>query len=312
LNGRARTPVEARLARRLGPRVVAAALVLAAALLATGCGGGEKAETPSTVFGREARELAVGIAAQRRGETVDVETTVLARDGSPLSGLKVELAGERGPWAETDACGKGRYCGAFETTRPDPALRVRVTRPGGRASTVSARLPAEPEPARAARIVRDAARATRELRSVVVHERLGAGPPYPVLETRFTFVAPDRMTYEIDGAGQAVVVGRQRWDRTGEGAVWQRSQQDRLVVPSPAWRRAQHASLLGASELDGRDVWRVSFYDPTVPAWFEMDVDTETKLPLRLEMIGAAHFMEHDYRAFNAPFFVGPPVGAET
>jgi hypothetical protein len=52
----------------------------------------------------------------------------------------------------------------------------------------------------------------------------------------------------------------------------------------------------------------VSFYDPTVPAWFELEVDRRTYLPLRLRMIAAAHFMTHTFSAFNAPLSILPPA----
>lgn len=312
--GNGRTAKVVQSARRRGgvpSRTAAVAAALAAVVLAGCGGGGGEAEAPTTVFGREARELAVGIAAQYSDATVDVQTTVLAQDGTGASGLTVELAGEGGPWIRARPCGEGRYCGAFDAARPDPALRVRVTRENGRSSTVAARLPADPRPERAAAIVRDTVRAIRALSSWIVQERLGSGPPYPVLDTTFTFVAPNRMSYAIEDAGQAVVVGRLRWDRENADAAWEQSEQDPLDVPAPDWRRALHASLLGEGTREGRPVWRVTFYDPTVPAWFEMDVDTETNLPLWLEMIGAAHFMTHTYRAFNAPLVVVPPVPAD-
>src|SRR5262245_58934946 len=124
---------------------------LAAFLVAgvVGCGGGgggrsPSDEVPTTVFGRQASELAVGIAAQRSGRDVTIRTTVLAQDGTARRGLRVAFAGAGG-WAEAEPCGAGRYCGQVEVAGPRPQLRVRLTRPGGRSSTVSARLPRNPE-----------------------------------------------------------------------------------------------------------------------------------------------------------------------
>jgi hypothetical protein len=79
-------------------------------------------------------------------------------------------------------------------------------------------------------------------------------------------------------------------------------------VPALDWRRALDASVLGSGRRDGRAVWRVSFYDPTTPAWFEVEIDRRTKLPLWLSMTAAAHFMTHTYHAFNAPLSILPPV----
>jgi hypothetical protein len=68
------------------------------------------------------------------------------------------------------------------------------------------------------------------------------------------------------------------------------------------------ASVLGTGMHDGRPVDVVSFYDPTIPAWFETELDRQTALPLRLRMTAAAHFMTHRYGGFNAPIAILPPT----
>jgi hypothetical protein len=290
-------------------RSVLLLVTLAAGALAAGCsGGGETTGSPSTVFGRQARELAVGIQALRRENRVEIDATVLAQDGSERSGLEVELgAGTGGAWAPAEPCGSGRYCGEVRATGPKPTIRLRIKRLDGTVWTVSAVLPRDPRPEGAAQIVRDSLRAVRELNSLVIHEHLDSGPPYKALVTVFTYVAPNRMSYWIAGGGAAVVVGPRRWDRGGVSQDWLQSRQDPIRVPTPDWRQALHPSILGSGIRNGRKVWRVSFYDSTIPAWFEVDVDVRTKLPLWLSMTGASHFMIHDYRAFNAPLDVQPP-----
>jgi hypothetical protein len=67
-------------------------------------------------------------------------------------------------------------------------------------------------------------------------------------------------------------------------------------------------SMLGSGLRNGRPVWRVSFFDPTTPAWFEVEIDKRTKLPLWLSMIASAHFMTHRFSAFNAPLSIMPPT----
>ena len=295
------------------PRVlsisVAAAVLLAAA---AGCGGGgdgqkPAAEVPTTVFGRQARELAVGVAAQRRGSNVSMKTTVIDQDGTPRRGLRVAVAGDGG-WSPARVCGAGRYCGEVAVKGPRPLLRVRLTRPAGRVSTVSMQLPRRPEHERATTLVRASGAAFRALRSVIVDERLSSGPPYAPLLTQFTYVAPDRLSYRIAGAGEAVVIGMRRWDRSSSTGRWQVSSQEPTQVPATDWRRVVDASLLGTGSRNGRAVDTISFYDPTVPAWFEVDVDTDTRLPLYVSMTAAAHFMTHRIGGFNAPVTILPPV----
>jgi hypothetical protein len=297
--------------RRLVPLWGAAALSLLVA--ATGCGGGGEStttpaeEVPTTVFGRQARELAVGIAAERRGRHVDVATTVLAQDGTRRHGLRVALAARDGPWVPAPPCGPGRYCGAVAVEGAQPLIRVRLARPNGPTSTVAVRLPRSPQPERAAAVVHASGAALRGLQSLIVNERLAAGPPYRPLVTQFTYVAPDRMSYRITGGGESVVIGSHRWDRSSASGRWIASRQEPIEVPATDWRRVRDASLLGTGRRDGREVELVSFYDPTVPAWFEAEIDVATALPLRLQMIGAAHFMTHTYGAFNAPLKILPP-----
>ena len=75
----------------------------------------------------------------------------------------------------------------------------------------------------------------------------------------------------------------------------------------PDWRQARDPSILGSGRLRGRPVWRVSFRDPTVPAWLEVAVDKRNALPLRVHMTAAAHFMTRDWRAFDEPVTIDPP-----
>src|SRR4051812_36371356 len=75
-----------------------------------GCGGGrseQASEPPTTVFGRQAGELAVGLAAQRRGTLLDVTTTVLGQSGSGRRNLRLDLASGRGGWVAAKPCGAG-------------------------------------------------------------------------------------------------------------------------------------------------------------------------------------------------------------
>jgi hypothetical protein len=294
------------------PVLLRAVAGVAAVVAAAGCGGAgaAKADTtaPTTVFGRQASELAVGIAATRHGRDADVSTTVLAQDGTGKRGLAVALAGRAGRWVPSRPCGgAGRYCGTVPVAGATPEIRVRLTRPSGRASTVSVTLPRRPDPARAGALVDASAAALRRLHSLMVDEYLSSGPPYKPLVTQFSYVAPDRLSYQTSGAGDAVVIGGNRWDRQPSG-TWEESPQEPLTLPAPDWRRVVDPSLLGAGRRNGRRVESVSFYDPSVPAWFEAQIDRKTNLPVYLRMVAAAHFMTHTFGAFNAPITILPPV----
>jgi copper transport protein len=269
---------------------------------------------PAIVFGREVGELAVGLSAAVRDGTLGVRATVLEQSGLAADDLDVAIAPGSQPWSPAQPCGDGIYCVEADVSTRTPRVRVRISRPGGASQVVSFTLPAKPQHALAKRIVRAAELATRELRTVVIHERLAADPTF-VLETTFTIAAPDRMTYasiqrrngKATPGGQAIVIGGTRWDRATPDAPWSRSALQPLSQPVPDWRQALDASLLGTGTVDGRPVWRVSFRDPTVPAWFEVAIDRRTSRPLRVHMIAAAHFMERDWGAFDDPVSIRPP-----
>jgi len=50
-----------------------------------------------------------------------------------------------------------------------------------------------------------------------------------------------------------------------------------------------------------------SFYDPVIPAWFELSIDPATGRLLALRMSAQAHFMRHRYTGFDEPLRIVPP-----
>jgi hypothetical protein len=105
-----------------------------------------------------------------------------------------------------------------------------------------------------------------------------------------------------------VIIGGSRWDRPSPTAKWQRSSQDPQVrQPVPFWVLQTDARILGTAQVGGRSVWRVSFFDPVTPAWFEAYVDKQTSRTLELHMIAASHFMDDVYGPFNSGLDLSPP-----
>src|SRR5919206_548713 len=108
-------------------------------------------------------------------------------------------------------------------------------------------------------------------------------------------------------SGRAIVVGGRRWDRTGNGP-WRASAQSPLRLPAPPWSRVRDARVLGRGVDRGRPVWKIVFLDPTIPAWFEAQVDRRTLRTLDVHMTAAAHFMHDRYSEFDAPLRISPPT----
>jgi copper transport protein len=251
----------------------------------------------AVVLAAEDGELAVALAVRPRGE---VEATLIGGDGYAASGRDVTFAlGSRR--VGSIACGPGCYRAADPIRRPDGAV-VRVLVSGsGPAFSLPSRWPAPS----ASTVVARTTRVYKKLRTLVIHERL-ASSPTQVVRTTYQLEAPDRLTYQIAGGPQAIVIGERRWDRS-PGHPWQRSTQTLLPQPTPFWTGWTRAHLLGSARFRGRQVWIASFYDPAVPAWFQLWIDKRSFRTLQLRMTAAAHFMHHVYGPFDAPFRIRPP-----
>jgi hypothetical protein len=214
--------------------------------------------------------------------------TVLGQDENGVDGLRTTIAGvPAGP------CGHGCY--RAEPARVPGRVLVRLG-----STRVSFPIPSS-APAAGALTLR-ATRVFRGLRSVEFIERLSSGSGAS-LTTDWVEEAPDRFTYRIHGEGQAIAIGDRRWDRATAAGRWRESTTFALRFPSPLWSRVANARLVGESLRTAT----IAFYDPSIPAWFTIRVDRRTARTLSAEMIATAHFMHHDYRAWNAAPPIVPP-----
>jgi hypothetical protein len=221
----------------------------------------------------------IGIA--RADSTATIQ--VVDSQGRGVSGLALRIDGRPGA-----PCGSGCY-------------RARVGK--GRTVVVSVgsrswRFDVLPGSPSGARLVASMMRAYARLHSVRKDERL-ASSPTNALQTAFLFVAPDRLRYSIRGGSQAIVIGSSRWDRPQSSGRWTRSEQDRLTVMRLPWERAYDARIVGANT--------VTFFDPSVRAWFRVVVDPKTSLPRTVHMTGISHFMTDRYSRYDQPVAIRPP-----
>ncbi|HET8742870.1 MAG TPA: hypothetical protein VFM41_09630, partial [Gaiella sp.] len=261
------------------------------------------------VLGREAGDLALGLAARPAGSgRLAVTTTVLGQDGNAATGLdlRVRLRSRSVSTAHAAPCGAGCYAATLAVTGRPRAADVTIRRLGRVPSTVRFPFPSRWPPPSATRIAARATRVFARLRSLTIDERLGSNATN-VQHTIWRLQAPNRLSYSIEGGEQAIVVGDRRWDRS-PGANWLESPQQPVKQPAPTWGAAPaEAALLGPGSVRGRPVWRISFVDRSVPAWYTISVDRQTGRTLGLEMTAAAHFMHHVYSGFDAAPGIAPP-----
>ncbi len=231
----------------------------------------------AVVDARELGTLAVAVA-RTRGNAI---VTVLGQDGDGASGRSVAVDGERAV-----PCGSGCYRAAAVPSGP---LRVQVD---GVAVTFD--LPARAPDADA--LLARVTSAYRGAHTIVFDERLASSPAHAEL-TRFTIVAPDRLSYATRGGPAAVVIGARRWDRDAPAAPWVESSQTPLDVTQPYWQGATNVHLVAPGVL--------TFLDRSIPAWFRLTL--VGRRPSRLRMTAAAHFMLDRYVGFDVPAAVSPP-----
>ena len=90
------------------------------------------------------------------------------------------------------------------------------------------------------------------------------------------------------------MIGKTRWDRDCARRRGSAPSRSRSAQPEPFWGSdpRRNAHLLGPN--------RASFYDPKLPAWFELTVDRAPAACSRLRMTAQSHFMRHRYSGFDA------------
>jgi copper transport protein len=227
----------------------------------------------------DARELgALGVAVARSPGRATV--TLLGPNANGVSGSTVLIDGAR-----ASDCGSGCYRG------PAAAGPLHVT-VNGRALTF-----AVPERAADAQaLLAEITRRYRAQKAARFVELLASSPKYKE-RAQFTVVAPNRLAYTIAGGPSAIVIGAQRWDRNNARAKWVRSPQTPVDVMQPYWQTPTNVHLIAPGVL--------TFLDRRVPAWFRVTVTN--RLPARVHMTAAAHFMTDRYTQFGGPLTVSPP-----
>ena len=260
------------------------------------------------VSAQEDEDLAVGFAAAPDGAgRIALTATVIDQNGNGANGLDVAigLRSDRAARGEAVSCGPGCYRAEVPVEGQPRAAALTIRRPG-RSATVRFPFPSRWPPRPATEIARRATQVFRTLRTLTIDERLSSGGPHTT-RTTWRLEAPNRLSYVIRDGSRAVVIGDRRWDRD-PGKQWVESPQTPLRQPTPTWGRApSKATLLGSGTVGGRPVWRISFVDPSVPAWYTASIDKRTYRTLALEMTAPAHFMRHRYSGFDEPVSIVPP-----
>jgi len=248
----------------------------------------------AVVFAREWGGSALAFGVVPGHETTLAQASVLGPQGRGTNGLAISINGQRAA-----ACGTGCYRVTLDGAPRTVELRVGAT-------AWAVRLPSPWPPRDGTALVRRASATWRSLQSLTFNERLASDATHSVTSV-WRIEGPNRVAYQVVKGWGGVVVGDKRWDRAPGSTRWVESPQTPLTQPTPPWVRTVDAHVLGEGTLAGRPVWRISFFDPSTPAWFEIAVDRSTYRTLESHMVTTAHFMHDVYGRFNATPAIVPP-----
>ena len=258
----------------------------------------------AVVFARADGSNVLALAARPQGDRLLLQASVLGPQGTGVDGLTVSFTLERRS-AHAAGCGAGCYRALLPTKDRPRSVLVDVR--GHTAPTQwRVALPRRWPPADAAALMTRAARVWRSLRSFSFRERLASDASHSVTSV-WRAVAPDRIAYQVKGGYSSVIIGGRRWDRAPGGRWVESSQTAPIRQPAPFWTSVTDAHVLGSATLHGHDIWRVSFFDPGTPAWFEVAIDKRTLHTLELFMFTTAHFMHDVYGGFDESAGIRPP-----
>ena len=262
------------------------------------------------VLAEEDKDLAVALALRPQGKSLLAVVTVLDQNGTGASGLKAMITVRTADNATVSATAEPGTLGTYQATlatssRPVSAT-VTMNGAGSSSRPLSFTLPAAWPPKPADALMTKVDRAYARLKTLVTRERLASNPTDAITSV-YKAVAPDSLSIDSSNGVQAIILGDRRWDNVGGG--WRQSNQSPpLKAIAPYWSGiVQDPVLIGATSLNGRAVWIVSFAAPQFPAFFQIKVDKKTSRVLDLRMTASAHFMHHRYGPFNAPLEINPP-----
>lgn len=252
-----------------------------------------------------AHDVLVGIGARPRGP---VDVVVIRSDETPVAPGDVTLVrgARRTNGSAATSCGPRCLRFPLHVLSGAPSsFAVTVERPGKPAAIVRFALPARLPPL-ADRLYRTTRERMLGLESLTMHETLGSGLAAPLVST-WTFRAPDRMRYDIEGGSKAVVIGTRRWDWAA--GKWTPSTSSRLRLPAYPWQVVTSARLLGSARVGGRPVRVLAALAPGAdfPTWFLLDVGRDGSV-VRMRMTTTGHFMVDTYGALDSAPPVRPPA----
>src|SRR3954453_13295870 len=252
----------------------------------------------AVVFSRTAGDEVVALGVVP-GKHLLFQASVLGGQGQGMEGLDVAF-GLGARTLKGNPCGPGCYRAKAPSSKVPEAIELRIT--GKKPVTWRLPLPRPWPPRDGSAIVARATKTFRRLKTLTTDDALSPGLGR-TLHTRWVVAAPNRLTYQVRGGPSAVIIGNTRWDRVAPGEPWVKSVQSPIRQPTQFWVTWRNAHVIEETP----NAWRITFFDPKTPGWYEIRVAKGTRRTLDMQMRAAAHFMRQTYGNFNAPVHIAPP-----
>jgi copper transport protein len=234
---------------------------------------------------------------------------VLPIGGEPAaSGLRVTLTSD-GRAADVSRCGPSCRSAPVDLAGGE-TLAVGVG--GAGAGTAAFRVPSLPAVDGLGLFDR-AQQVMHALRTYRLDETLQ--PARVPLAVTYAFQAPDRLSYDVSGGGQTVIVGPEQYSRDSATSPWRAEAMPAVQVPDFVWDGARVVAPrvlsppgVDASGAGPSGLQELTFFEDQegVPVWFDLSVDAQG-LVEHASMRAQAHFMTDRYYDFDAPLTVAPP-----
>jgi hypothetical protein len=253
----------------------------------------------AVVFSREDGDEVLALAVVPGRRQLGLQASVVGPQGNGVGGLPVSFV-VAGRSVQAEPCGAGCYRATAPIASAPSRIDVVVGR-RGRPTTWRVPMPRPWPPPDGSAVVARATQNFKDLRTLVIHDRLASDAEHAAV-TRWVIVGPDRLSYQVENGPAGIIVGNRRWDKV-PGGTWQEAAQTPIHQPAPFWLSWKDARVLSQT----KDAWRISFYDPKTPAWYELLIAKRSMLPLEMHMNTTSHFMHDVYGSFNAPLRVNPP-----
>ena len=177
------------------------------------------------------------------GKDLGLQASVIGGQGEGVSGLDVSFRVDERT-AAAEPCGAGCYRASVASPGAPKLVEVKVAR-DGKTTNWRVPMPRQWPPRDASALVKRATKTYRALRSVAIDDSLASAPGRAV-STRWTLVAPDRLSYQIKNGAAAVIIGDRRWDKL-PGGKWTTSEQTPIHQPTPFWVSSTDAHVLAST-----------------------------------------------------------------